>query len=345
MLKLLRRRVASLIYSLFSSFHRKSEIVLIFSKHSDSFNNLPVIAEALYKEKIPFHIIDSKLTIYNIFRVSRAKVVCLDQSTPLTSNIKLSGATEVIQVWHAGGAFKKFGYDASDGTAADENRILRIHGNTKWIITSSKKICQIYSNAFKLPLQRVLPLGIPRTDKYFQVSIPDVKEQKIVLYAPTFRVDRHKNKRYVNNVRATVRTLKKFLEEKGYRIAIRLHPSVSTNFVMPDVIDWSSKPLLEVLTKTDVLITDFSSIIFDYSLFNGRIFWYLEELSKYEKERGFYFNPLIEYPEYSSQEIGVLCNLIVDNEVENCLTIRNQFMDACDGLSTSRVVKLVKSFL
>lgn len=342
-MKMFVRGFINVFYKVLSVFRKKEGVVLIFSRHSQSFENLPIIEQALQKSGVPCKVINEDINFCNIYILSSAKVVCIDQATLLTSNIKISDATQVIQIWHAGGAFKKFGFDASTGTLADEQRIRRIHGNVNWIVTSSKKVLQTYSNAFRLPIEHVLPFGIPRTDRYINTQGSNYRIIKTILYAPTFRVDKY-NQRVVNDFALAVNVLKT-LEKKDFRIAIRLHPSVHTQIEELDVLDWSSKSLKAALSQTDILITDYSSIIFDYSLFNGKIFWYVKDLNTYEGERGIYFNPLVDYPKYASTDLFSLCKLIEANPMENCSVIRKKFMNACDGHSTDRVTNFIKELL
>ena len=338
------RKFVNLIYKFLSFFVKKEGVVIIFTKYSQSFENLPIIESALTKNGIACKVINENVNIFNLYILSSAKVVFIDQATLITSYIKLNCTTHVVQIWHAGGAFKKFGYDASSGTLKDERRIQRIHGNIKWIVTSSTHVSPIYSNAFRIPIKYVLPLGIPRTDIYLKTKKSNNRVYKTILYAPTFRVDKF-NQRTLNDFSETVCLLKKILIKQGFRIAVRLHPTISSKIDELDVLDWSKKSLYDALSNTDVLITDYSSILFDYSLFHGRIFWYINDLDKYEVERGIYFNPLVEYPKYSATDIFDLCDLIVANHIENCTDIRKKYMNACDGQSTDRIIKFIKELL
>lgn len=264
--------------------------------------------------------------------------MCIDQTTKLTSNVVLRPSTKILQVWHAGGAFKKIAFDACNGTEDDISRIQRIHGQTDYIVVSDFNLIKIYANAFRLPVTNVLPFGIPRTDTY-SLGTGKRDNSRIVLFAPTFRTP-VKGMRSNIYSREKIYQLQKKLKEIDYSLAIRLHPSLgSTNF--ENILDWSSLPLQDALQKSSAIITDYSSVIFDYSLFPGRTFWLLEDFESYSLERGVYFNPLVKYPNYASKSIDDLVNKILTSKKENNYVIREEFMSSCDGNATLRVVEFI----
>lgn len=127
---------------------------------------------------------------------SAETVIICDNFLPAASCKKRS-ETQVIQLWHACGAFKKFGYD----TDADipSYYIGNVMANCN-IATVSSEICvKPFASAMKLPEDRILPVGVSRTDMYFNNSFnqhcreqffrqhPEAQDKKIVLWAPTFR--------------------------------------------------------------------------------------------------------------------------------------------------------------
>lgn len=341
--KEIRRNIVQMAYVICCTFTEKRNLVVISSKNSHQFRNIPILCRQLLKERVKFKLIDANISLRNIYILSTAKVVCIDQATKLTSNLILCDTTDVIQIWHAGGAYKKVGFDASDGSSFDLKRINRIHGNTKWIIITSNKLRDTYATAFNLPLEHVLPLGMLRTDLYFKSDRKFRQNKKIVLFAPTFRIfDKRRTIAGVGNV---IRELKGKLKKYDYELVVRLHPSVANQLSINSIINWSDRELLDCFNEISVLVTDYSSIFFDFSLFYGRIFWYLEDIDDYQKERGLYFNPLIDYPEYASRNLDDLVKKIAFNDNENCHIIRERFMDNCDGHSSQRIINFIKSLL
>lgn len=341
--KQLLRLAAQSIYRLCALITKKDCVTLIYSKNSIAFENLPVLAKALELRGVKYRIIDSKISLKNIYLLSQANVVCLDQATYLTSNLRMCKSVKVVQLWHAGGAYKKVGYDACNGTIEDRERIDRIHGNVDWIITSSINVKGIYAKAFALPEERVLPLGMLRTDVYFSTRKKS-NSGRVILFAPTFRTNSF-NRRYTKNINSVIDEFERLLTGTDYELAIRLHPSVADAVAFRSARDWSSRSLIECLSEASVLVTDYSSILFDYSLFDGRIFWYIPDHQSYETERGLYFDPFDEYPEYSSDNLADLIKRIKSNRINNCKLIRRKYMDACDGESARRICNFIQSLL
>ena len=325
------------IYNIYSLFQKKESILFIYSNNSSQFRNLDLLHSALKHRFRLIKVIDSSLTIANIKEVSSAKIIFLDQTTKITSSIRIDEKTKVIQIWHAGGAYKRVGFDAWNGTKRDFERIKRIHGNNDYIVTTDKKLIPIYARAFNLREECVLPIGLLRSDLYFKLQIE--RSEKVVLFAPTFRTSKS-GIRYFSYNEKDILELKSKLERVGYKLALRLHPSIK-NIKLAGVLNWSNKPLEEILPKTSLLITDYSSIIFDYCIFSGAIFWLITDVQGYRQERGTYFDPLSLFPDYSATSIKELVNKISKHFELNNHILRSQFMGECDGHSIERMVKFI----
>lgn len=331
------RSVFQCVYAIYSLVRKKENILFIYSNNSRQFRNMDLLQSALKKYFVSVKVIDASLTISNIKEIASAQIIFLDQTTKITSTIRIFNKTKVIQIWHAGGAYKCVGFDAWNGTRADLNRIKRIHGNNDYIVTSDKKLTPIYAQAFNLKQERVLPIGLLRSDQYFNLKIDH--SEKVVLFAPTFRTNKS-GLRYLSYGKEEILQLKTKLENIGYRLALRLHPSIK-NIKISGILDWSNDPLEEILPKTSLLITDYSSIIFDYCIFPGATFWLIPDVREYKKERGTYFDPVDFFPRYSATTIEDLVNKINAPFEQNNQVLREEFMSECDGHSIERMVKFV----
>ncbi|MBA2701678.1 MAG: CDP-glycerol glycerophosphotransferase family protein, partial [Chloroflexi bacterium] len=102
------------------------------------------------------------------YRLATSRVVLVDDYYFPLYVIRPRPGTTVIQVWHACGAFKQFGYSVRDRTFGAEEALLRrvrIHGTYDVCLVSSMTVAPHYAEAFGLPLDRFRSdLGIPRTD-------------------------------------------------------------------------------------------------------------------------------------------------------------------------------------
>jgi len=223
--------------------------------------------------------------------------------------IRRRPGTTFVQVWHACGAFKKFGYSVVEaGFGADEEyaRSIGIHANYDLCLVSAARFAPFYAEAFRAPPERFTArLGIPRTDLFFdderraaaaagvrrRYGIPE--SRRVLLYAPTFRGER-----------TTVARDPADLDLGALRDAVgndhvllfRSHPFVGARPAADPalagfVIDVSDHPELnDLMLVSDVLITDYSSAIFEFALLGRPIVFFAPDLAAYEAERGFYFD-------------------------------------------------------
>lgn len=204
--------------------------------------------------------------------------------------------TIVAQLWHAAGAFKKFGLDIPD--RPDELKQYREIDANRWdfLLCSSINIVEIYAKAFGLrDLNRIYIDGLPRNDYLFHAIKNRDKlkresgyqiSKKVILFAPTFRDDHSGGSLLIN----LITSLKESFAD-NYIICVRLHPECLSIIELPDgVFDTSSfQPLEALLSFVDIMITDYSSIIFDFSCLNRPMIFYAPDLDKYSKDRDFYF--------------------------------------------------------
>ncbi|MFM8176855.1 MAG: CDP-glycerol glycerophosphotransferase family protein, partial [Candidatus Limnocylindrus sp.] len=130
----------------------------------------------------------------------RAKITIIDNAwLPVHITTRRSGS-RVFQVWHAEGAYKRFGH-ASRGASSLADGALRpfMHRGYDAALVSSAEVRQAYSEAFQLPVERVYAVGplhgawlasdshvAARTDA-LREQYPSLKGRRVLLYAPTFR--------------------------------------------------------------------------------------------------------------------------------------------------------------
>ncbi len=222
--------------------------------------------------------------------------------------IKPRRGTTVVQTWHASGAFKRIGYGVLDKTfGADEGLVahVAIHSNYDICLMASKSAAVHYVEAFRQPLERfVTDIGMPRTDILFGDGVDGIKAavraryrlpagKRVILYAPTFRG--------ASVHRATTPTNLDFAAmhaELGadHVLLLKLHPFVREGQPIPTeladfVIDASDHPdIHELMLVSDVLVTDYSSAIFEFSLLGRPMAFFAPDHDDYMDERGFYFD-------------------------------------------------------
>lgn len=273
----------------------------------------------------------------------------------------------VVQLWHACGAFKKWGYSTADkpwGATKAELDLFPIHNTYTHVCVSSPEVSFAYAQAFGCNPETVVPLGAPRTDVYFDSEFvksgreqllnkfPEIGGRKIILYAPTFRGNNLKQS-YIKNMLDFERMKAELGDE--YALVLKLHPITRKGFKLTAaqkeqfgdfVFDASTGVEIETaLCAADIVISDYSSLVFEYALLERPMIFFAYDLEAYEKSRSFYFDYESFVPGKivtdTAQIIGEIKRLETDFDIEQVRSFKDKFMSACDGNSTERIAKAV----
>ena len=234
------------------------------------------------------------------YGLARAKYIFLNDNFMPLAGLHLSKQTVVVQLWHAEGAFKRFGQDIAQ---PPEIRAREAAGNAKlsFVVCSSESVAPHYASAFHVRPEQVLPLGSPRTDFFFRphdleglrtrfdAQYPQCKGKKLVLDAPTFRDDPEQDKQLLS--RLDTGLFNRHLGDE-YALLVRLHPQVHADTrALEGAVNLTAYPdVSELVLLCDVLVTDYSSIVMDFALLRKRCIFYAFDLEAYQRSRPFYFN-------------------------------------------------------
>ena len=294
------------------------------------------------------------------YHLARARVVVVDDYFLPLYVVGPGARTTVAQVWHACGAFKKFGYSlANKSFGADEAALapFPIHVNYDLCLVSARSVAPAYAEAFRQPVDLfVSELGIPRTDVLVDSGraarvADEVRRRyglsdgrRVILYAPTFRGDRTTQARDPGGL--DVEVLRRALGE-DHVLLVRSHPFVRRGkppAADPFVVDVSDHPEMnELMLVADVLITDYSSAIFEFALLGRPIVFFAPDHAAYERERGFYFDFAKDAPGPIFEETEPLARFLRRGEFD--LARIGQFaaasFDVADGRATERFVDRV----
>ena len=356
-----------MIFNCFRIFPLKSNKISFLTDSRGLFeSNFNYIANELDNrtkngKQFEYHYISKdKISIKNMYNLATSKYVLLaDNFFPLAF-MNFHKDVILVQLWHASGIFKKFGYDFVDKNY--QNLLEKIGKRINYLLVSSKNISEIYAYAFAMDVDKTLPFGTPKFDYYskentsdsnklrirkiFEDKYPNIKDKKIVLYAPTFR----ETSKY-NNV-FNYFDFNKFVEELGeeYALFVRLHPHMSQfssdDFEKvlenPNIINVGGfKDEQELLLVSDVLISDYSSMMAEFTLLKRPIIFFAYDLENYVKnERDFY----IDYEEDVPGKVVFNMNQLIEvfKEKNFDLTKLDKFLDYqfeyLDDNSTKRLV-------
>jgi CDP-glycerol glycerophosphotransferase len=235
----------------------------------------------------------------------------------------------VVNTWHGVGPKK----DSRDANLYKKyrfsDRIIRDIRNTmiSMIISPCAYFTRHLSKAWNTPEDKFIHIGTPRNDIFF-TNIDSQKRKvisyfnihgtaKLVLYAPTYRGDYHKTDKFNNdlNVKELLNTLKiKF--KNDFVFLYRSHRHKNSELTNNQVIQASEYPdMQELLCAVDMLITDYSSSMWDFSFTYRPCFIYAPDLEKYKAEQGFYM-PLEELPFPVAETNEELAHNIISFNIE-----------------------------
>ncbi|GAA1229103.1 hypothetical protein GCM10009588_02180 [Microbacterium phyllosphaerae] len=282
------------------------------------------------------------------YLIATSGIIVLDDFYPLIYQLWMRRRNRLVQIWHAAGAFKQVGHSRA-GLPGGPLPGSRIHRNYTDAAVSSEGIVDDYAEAFGIARERVHAWGMPRSDVFFdddarteirtrvreRFGIRD--DQRFVVYAPTFRGNGQLSAKAapVADWAAIAQTL-----GDDWRVGVRQHPFVRTTGLAAGIIDASAEAdMNDLLMATDVLITDYSSAIFEYALLRRPIVFFVPDLEDYTEARSFY-RPFSDYavgPVVS--DAGELAAAIADALVDDVRLDRflAEFCGALDGNSSDRI--------
>ena len=249
------------------------------------------------------------------------------------------------------GAFKTVGY-----SRAGTKGFSLTHRNYTGAIVSSESIRKDYAEAFGISIDKVQALGTPRTDIFFDdkyqkdirkklyQKYPVLKKKKVILFAPTFRGS-GQNTAYYNFDWIDFDRLKNAFS-KDYICIIKLHPFIKNKAGYDFDNDGfyldltNEREINDLLFITDILVTDYSSVIFEYSFFEKPVVFFVPDLEEYRNSRDFYY-PL-DYYTYGdvAKNFNELIKYIKKGNIDKkkIKEFKEYFCASCDGNSSKKVV-------
>lgn len=299
-------------------------------------------------------------------KLATAQFIFVNESSYFLSSLPIRKETTVIQTWHACGAFKKFGYSTLGkgfGTTREDLERYPVHKNFDYVTVSSPEVIWAYAEAFHMEdrPEAFLPIGVSRTDIFFRrkyrarakerllKEVPETAGKTVVLYAPTFR---GKVAEAVSPDELDLSEMKRELGSDVF-LLVNHHPFVKKRpKISAENRDFAADvtgklPVEELLCCADVLITDYSSIIFEYSLFEKPIIFFAYDLHDYRDERGFYYSSTEMMPGplcmTTSEVIQGIKDAQKDFDLKKVRDFKYRFMSACDGHATERLIGLMKN--
>lgn len=295
------------------------------------------------------------------YELATAKVIITNVKNALPFRKRTE--QRLIQTWHGSNAYKHVEKEVENQlpsryvAESKKNSAL-----TDLFISDGPVTSQWYRDSFWCACE-ILESGMPRND-IFSNGTKELKrkiretfnidlQQKVLLYAPTFRDDGSRDCYQFDFGRLIDEVSKKFGGE--WKLLLRLHPNVQQSLKIPDelrdsVIDACRYgDAQELIFASDALLTDYSSICNDFILMDKPVFLYVPDFKKYnQKGRGLKDN-YYELPLTKNQTLEELIQSIrkfdFTSYQEDIANYRKKYLGISDGHASERVVKKIKGYL
>ena len=218
---------------------------------------------------------------------------------------------------------------------------------------------EIYASAFGIEPEKVKAYGAPRTDEILQTQhtdeirkkilnkYPNLEEKQVILYAPTFRDSNGQDKHIFHPV-LDFESLSHSLKQNQVFL-ICPHPVMQNRIAdreYHNIIQVDDFTTNEMMCIADLLVTDYSSVIFEYSLLNKPMVFYCYDYDEYNRD--FYLDYEKDLPGKLFRNYEELEQYICKGEYKDAAMVqefRNRYMSACDGKSGARLARAIEKLL
>lgn len=283
-----------------------------------------------------------------LYELHTSRMVIINDNNYVVTKFKRS-STNVLQLWHAAGAVKQFG-----------NQIKREYPiqSYDFVLANAPVWIKPYQEAFGVGEDAIKVTGMPRLDrlcnqhqrlsyqKAFYKKYPHLKGKQIILYAPTFRGN------IIDGLWHEGLDMEDLIQQlpEDTVLLYKLHPLLK-GAKFPEqarLINVFDESLYMLMCVSTALISDYSSILFDYALLNKKIICYAPDMESYGKTIGFNIDYVNDMP-------CPIC-MLQEDVLQECLQLqafnakrlkgfRDRFMTYHDGKNTLRVLRLIHDIM
>lgn len=293
---------------------QQNKVVIPLYRHKILEGNIKAVYEELKKTQpqleFKFIIPNNKMNLRQfkeIAYISNAKYILLDDYYLPVYLIQPRKGTKIVQLWHAAGAFKKFGYSTVDtkfGPSSSYLKMIPIHSHYTHVFVSSKNVVPYYAEAFNMSKDHIFPIGVPRIDFFADEKLVKEIKQKVlksmtkeqqqmvkILVAPTYRAENSYRESDLDMVEEILAISKEI--EKDKLIIFVGHPYIDQSKFerlqkQSNIIVSSHFSTNDWMLLADAFVTDYSSAIFEFALLHKPLAHYVPDLEEYKKSRGLY---------------------------------------------------------
>lgn len=286
--------------------------------------------------------------------IAKSDIIFVDDHVPMFDWLILSKKTTLVQLWHAGAGFKSSGYSRWGHKGCPGP--FSAHRQYTYGIAGSKNILPFFSEVWGINDEQVLPTGMPRMDEYLDEEYKREKTKeiydefsvcrgkKVILFAPTYRGKNRKEAYYPYHLIDFERLYNVCKGE--YAVLFKMHPWVSEAVPIDEkysdvFLDVGKYPNInDLFYITDLLITDYSSNIFEYSLMGNPMLFFAFDKTEYSFSRGFHRDYEESAPGKVCYTFDELINAIESKDFEQYKVSEyvSHHFDYTDSSSSDRVI-------
>lgn len=323
------------IYRLFRLLPRKRRIVCL-SRESDTAPTDFVLIRrymAAHHPRYRVVILAKKLTnpfayalhmLRQLYCIATSEAVLLDTYAIVVSLLAGHIDIPVIQMWHALGNMKKFGYTAiGNGEGRDRGMadLMNMHRGYTSVLISSKSFIDDYAAGFDIPTSIIHEAPLPRVDLLLDpeyrarqrarilARFPQLRGKRNIVYCPTFRkqVPANRSKAMADLVAA--------IDMSRYNLIVKAHPLDDLRLDDPRVLQRYPSSY-DMLFVADFVISDYSTVIYEAGLLDLPVFLYGYDWSEYSSRRSLYIDPKRDIPTLFTDDARRIADAIEHDEFD-----------------------------
>lgn len=362
----------SLIYFVIKIFPTRNKVVFLSRQSDKPSIDFKFLAKELQKQNKDLKVVMLTKRIGNsslgkleyafhmwkqMYHVATSKVAIIDGYQIVISVLKHKKKLKVIQIWHALGCLKKFGYSIADKAEGSKKEIIQkmnMHKNYDIVLASSMIARKNFAEAFNVSKGRIEVIGLPRIDflkseecrektvSHILAHYPNLNNgKKQIVYVPTFRKTAGNNVNVVDIVEK--------LDYSKYNLIVKLHHDKELVYIdsKDNVMCGNIATGMEFLHLADYVITDYSAISFEALIARKPVYFYVYDFEKYKKNRDMYIDLKKEMPGIISEKPEEILNGIYEDirdekKEEKFLT---KYVSVYNQNNTEKLAKYISKWL
>ncbi|MFC6260264.1 CDP-glycerol glycerophosphotransferase family protein [Levilactobacillus fujinensis] len=296
---------------------------------------------------------DLQFVFKGIPTIMRARVLFCDNYYAFLGGLHHPKRMRIVQMWHAAGAIKRFGWDdptTGQRSQSDQRRFQAVYDQFDDYVVGAAAMGAVFSKSYRVPADRMYVLGYPRSDRLNDTDwvaqaqakvarlAPELTGHRVILYAPTYR----------DGAMFTPPTglAQALRADSEARVVVKLHPVLAdqaTNLqsqLGEQVVVAQQLSTAELLTVAETVVTDYSSVAFDYSLLPNAhsLLFYLFDLPTYSQDPGVQDDLYDWLPSRALVDSQHLAAAIAADAPTDFTQFNQHWNSANDGQATTRVV-------